>query len=43
MKAFCINYIKVHMCNLLPNTLSYYRFVERMAGGNLPLGVFVKI
>jgi len=42
MKGFYINYVKVHMCHLFPNTVSYNRFVELLAGANLQLAIFVK-
>jgi len=42
MKGFYINYVKVHMIPLFPNTVSYNRFVELMQAANLPLAVFVK-
>ena len=42
MKAFYNDYVKVHMRHLFPKSVSYNRFVELMAGANLPLALFVK-
>lgn len=42
IKCFYTQYVKVHMCHLFPKTVSYNRFVELMAGANIPLALFVK-
>ena len=42
MKGFYTEYVKVHMCHLFPKTVSYNRFVELMAGANLPLAHYLK-
>lgn len=42
MKGFYLNYLKIHMSHLFPNTVSYNRFTELMASANLPLALFVK-
>ena len=41
-KGFYTNYVKVHMKDLFPNTVSYNRFVEFMQAANLPLAIFVE-
>jgi len=42
MKRFYLDYVKIHMRHLFPNTVSYNRFTELMAAANLPLALFVK-
>jgi hypothetical protein len=41
-KHFYINYIKKHMQNEFPNTVSYNRFVELMQANILPLALYMK-
>ena len=42
MKRFYLDYVKIHMRHLFPNTVSYNRFTELMGSANLPLAMFVK-
>jgi len=42
MKRFYLDYVKILMRHLFPNTVSHNRFTELMASANLPLAMFVK-
>lgn len=42
LKHFYINYVKVHLKNEFPKTVSYNRFVELQQKATIPMAVFLK-
>ena len=42
MKHFYLYYVKLHLTDLFPNTVSYNRFVELMQAAALPMTLFMK-